>query len=300
MRPASKFVTWAVGVFTLANTWGPSPIGSVMAQEDSKPARSARGGELAKIGARQFEVFFYTTGLRVLLRDSAGAPIGASKLTGTATFYHPNSPQPWFERKLASSAASPGQVSESLDLAINLSTVPPSGARVAFEIAGLPDPASPTAKFTVPFQFVKASAGYRGEGVAAARAHEEVTTLREASSRSPSLIARGVYAPIATEAYYFPFAGFYSTPTGVVWVPRPGYYHAAPTQYHPTGAYAPPTDWRVAHPAPSPSAVGFTARDLSGIQTEYFWHPRAMDTPAAHEAWIRAQLRQKYGPVSGY
>src|SRR5262245_65717063 len=94
MRPASKVVTWAVGVCTLANTWGPSSIGSVMAQEESKPAKSARGGALAKVGRYQFEGFFYTTGLRVFPRDSTGAPIDASKLTGAATVYHPNSPQP--------------------------------------------------------------------------------------------------------------------------------------------------------------------------------------------------------------
>ena len=70
------------------------------AQDESKPARSARGGLLAQSGQHQFEIFFYTTGLRVFPLNSVGRPIDASKLTGTATFYHPTSPRPWFSRAL--------------------------------------------------------------------------------------------------------------------------------------------------------------------------------------------------------
>jgi hypothetical protein len=276
MRAASKVLAWVV-VFTLANTWGSSPVGSAMADEESKLTRSARGGAVATVGAYQFEVFFYTTGLRVFPRDSAGAPIDASKLTGTATFYHPNSPEPWFARPLHSSASGSGQVSESLDLVIGLSTVPPSGAKVAFEVAGLPNPAKPRARFTVPVEFVEAA-------------------VQPRAARPASAVAHG-YAPIASEARYFPLAGFWSTPVGMVWVPAPGYYHVIPTQYYPSSAYRPPTDWRLAHPAPSPNPYVVQSRrpDLSGIHTEYFWHPRAMGEPAAHEAWIREQLRQKYG-----
>jgi hypothetical protein len=255
---------------------------------------------LATVGACKFEVFFYTTGIRVFPRDAAGVPIDASKLTGNATFYHPNSPEPWFARPLRPAAASPGQASESLDLAIDLSGVPPTGVNVAIEIAGLADPANAKARFSVPFEFVTTPAEYRGDGVAAGGVPGGAPTVAETSARTPSLIARGVYAPTAPEAYYFPLAGFYSTRTGVVWVPRPGYYHAAPTQYHPTAGYAPPVDWRFAHPAPSPSPRGGQSvrRDMSGIHTDYFWHAKALGEPAAHEAWIRGQLQQKYGPGS--
>lgn len=143
MRQAWAFMALA-GVFALAETRG-----------ESGPVRSARGGLLAKTQHSRYEVFFYATGLRVFPQDVAGAPLDASKLTGTATFYHPNSPQPWFARPLRDSTATLGQASASLDLAIGLSKVPPTGAKVTFEIAGLPDPAEPTATFTVPFEFVK-------------------------------------------------------------------------------------------------------------------------------------------------
>jgi hypothetical protein len=282
MRPTLRVIALAVGVFTLVNTWGPNPIGTARAQEESKPIKSARGGALAKVGPYQFEVFFYATGLRVFPQDATGAPFDASKLTGTATFYHPNSPEPWIARPLRPAAASPGQASESLDLAIDLSRVPPMGGKAAFAIAGLPDPAQPTARFPVPFEFVEAPAEFRAERPAIPEVHG--------------------YAPIASEAYYFPLAGYYNTPEGVVWVPARGYYHVvAPTQYYPPEAYPQPAGWQLAHPAPWPRSrvATYSGADSGQIHTEYFWHPRAIGEPAAHEAWIREQWRQKYGPGSG-
>src|SRR6516165_3230710 len=74
--------------------------GGAGAQQQSKPTRSARGAALATAGRHQVEVFFYHTGIRVCPLDSAGSPIDADNLTGTATFYHPNSPDPWFSRPL--------------------------------------------------------------------------------------------------------------------------------------------------------------------------------------------------------
>ena len=142
MRQAWIFMALA-GVFALAEARG-----------ESGPVRSARGGLLAKTQRSRFEVFFYATGLRVFPQDVAEAPLDAAKLTGTATFYHPNSPKPWFAHTLRSTAATHGQAA-SLDLVIGLRKVPPTGAKVTFEIAGLPDPAEPTATFTVPFEFVK-------------------------------------------------------------------------------------------------------------------------------------------------
>ena len=83
------------------------------AQEESKPVKSARSGALAKTTRHQFEVFFYTTGLRVFPLDSAGSPLDASKLTGTATFYHPNSPKLWLLRPLHAATVGPGQATAS-------------------------------------------------------------------------------------------------------------------------------------------------------------------------------------------
>lgn len=155
MRPAWAFLVLAMGIFALADACGIDRIGSVEAREESKPAWSARGGLLARARHSQFEVFFYTTGLRVFPLGAGGVPLDASKLSGTATFYHPNSPKPWFSRPLCGPTATSGQAEASLDLVIGLGKIPPTGAKVTFEIAGLPDPAEPTATFTVPFEFVK-------------------------------------------------------------------------------------------------------------------------------------------------
>lgn len=145
MRPALKAVVLAgIG---LASTWGPSRVGLVVAQEEVKPAKSARGGLLAKADRHQFEVFFYPTGVRVFPQDEAGAAIDVSQFAGTATFYHPNSPKPWFSRPLHGTPAS-------LDLAIGLSNAPQSGAKVAFEITGVSGNADSKAAFTVPLEFV--------------------------------------------------------------------------------------------------------------------------------------------------
>lgn len=282
MYPGIRLAAGAGCILSLAIAWGIGSPDMAGAQEPSGPARSARGGALVSVGPHRFEVFFYTTGLRVFPSGAGGAAVDASRLTGTATFYHPNSPEPWFVRPLHPAVADPGRTSGSLDLAIDLRSVPPAGVRVAFEIAGLPDPARTVARFTVPFEFVKAPTE-SGEGrPIAAEAHG--------------------YAPIASTAYYFASAGFYSTPVGVVWVPAPGYYHVGPpSQYYRSGSYRPPAGWEFAHPAPSPTpSMAQSGRpDLSGIQTDYYWHSKAMDATEEHEAWIRRQLQQKYRPGSG-
>ncbi len=282
MFPRTRFAACALGIFSMMNAWGLDSPSRARAQEVSGVARSARGGVLVTVGSDHFEVFFYATGLRVFGQTAEGTALDASKLSGTATFYHPNSPEPWFARPLHSAPTDSGPGSESLDLAIDLSKVPRSGVRVAFEITGLPDPTSPVARFTVPFEFVKRSAESSEGGPVTSEAHG--------------------YAPIASTAYYFPLAGFYSTPVGVVWVPTPGYYHVGPSiQYYRPGSYHPPSGWERAHPAPAPTPpfAQSPRPDLSGIETDYYWHPRAMDDQASHEAWIRAQLREKYGPGRG-
>lgn len=282
MRPPFKFVAWLAVVFTLADSSGPSPIGAASAREETGPQRSARGGALARLGRSQFEVFFYRTGLRVFPQNADGSALDASRLTGSATFYHPNSQEPWFTRPLRPSVAGTGQASESLDLALDLSTVPPTGARVSFEIAGPTGMANPAGKFIVPLEFVP--------------------NPSESQVRRPAPADFHGYAPIGSTSYYYPLAGYYSTPSGVVWVPAPGYYHVGPsTQYYRPGAYLPPADWGRAHPAPSPTpyATPSMRPDLSGIHTEYYWHPRWTGEPPNHEAWIRGQLSEVYGPGRG-
>ena len=157
MRPLSKVVGLA-GVFVLSSAWVSGQIGVVGVQAEPKTTKSARGGLLAKSERNRFEVFFYPTGLRVFPLDFAGTPVDVSKLTGTATFYHPNSPKPWFSRPLQSATVGEGQGQASLDLVIGLSAVPSKGAKVTFEIAGLPDSGASSVVATVPFEFAAAPA----------------------------------------------------------------------------------------------------------------------------------------------
>lgn len=148
MRPALKIV--ALAGIALASAWG---VGRIGAQEEAKTTKSARGGLLAKTERYQFEVFFYPTGVRVFPQDNAGVPVDTTRLAGTATFYHPNSPTPWFSRPLRGAATIPGQAPAALDLAIGLSNAPATGAKVTVEVTGLPDSAESKATFTLPLEF---------------------------------------------------------------------------------------------------------------------------------------------------
>ena len=155
MRPAMKVGVLAAGLMALV---APGLQGQESASLTA-PSRTARGSLLAKAGHYQFEVYFFTTGVRVFPRDAAGRPVDASGLSGAATFYHPNSPQPWFTQPLRAEKSTPGQASPSLDLAIGLGNAPAAGVKVVLEISGLPDPAESKVTFAVPLEFVPASLG---------------------------------------------------------------------------------------------------------------------------------------------
>jgi len=118
---------------------------------DSEQPLGPHGGTLQRSQHFQFETVFARDGLRVFPFTVEGKPLDASALSGTATFYHPNSPNPWFVRALRPSNAGPGQTVFSLELKIGLRNVPATGAKVAFEIKGLPDPAETMTSLTVPF-----------------------------------------------------------------------------------------------------------------------------------------------------
>ena len=131
---------------------GAIAVGSLLvstsrAQDGQNHGNGPRGGVLERTGHYHFEVVLTTVGVRVYAYGMDGKPLDAAGLSGTVTFYHPNSARPWFNRPLSAT----GQSKISLDCAINLSKVPASGAKAAFEISGLPDPAEPSASFTVPF-----------------------------------------------------------------------------------------------------------------------------------------------------
>jgi hypothetical protein len=191
MHPTSRSVLLA-SVALLAATWGLVRIGSVGAQEELKAARSARGGLLAKTTRHQFEVFFYPTGVRVLVETASGQRVDASRASGAATFYHPNSPQPWFSRPLH------GTAQTGLELAIGLGNAPAAGGKVTIEVSGLTDPAESSASFAVPLEFVAVP-----PAESSAAAHPAPPEGGTAS------VPRYVYRPGPSGYGYYP----YSSPT---------------------------------------------------------------------------------------
>lgn len=185
---------------TLASTWGLGVFLTAAAQEQANVVKTARGGLLATTPQHQFEVIFYPTGVRVFPQTKAGQPVDASQATGTATFFHPNSPSPWFARPLL---ATPGQ-GDSLDLAIGLENAPASGAKVTFEVSGL-DASEPKATFTVPLEFVPQPTAPQG-GVAAVPRYTYV----------PGYYGYGYYPYSSPTAASPPASAYYhySTPSG--------------------------------------------------------------------------------------
>jgi hypothetical protein len=152
MRPLSKFAALA-GLVGLVSVSGFVRSGLAGAQVEPAPARSARGGLIAKSGQHRFEVFFFPTGVRVYPQGPAGESVDVSRMAATATFYHPNTPRPWFSRPIGAETAAAGRAPTSLEHAVGLTNVPPRGVKVTFEVTGLSGPAGSTAEFTVPFEF---------------------------------------------------------------------------------------------------------------------------------------------------
>ena len=126
-------------------------VGNAPADDGNKHGAPLHGGKVAMTKEYHFEVVFAKDGLMVYPRSHEDQPVDASRLTGTATFYHPSSPKPWFEQKLAPAAASPGKAPSSIGTAVDLAKVPATGTKVAFRVEGLPEAAETTASFSVPF-----------------------------------------------------------------------------------------------------------------------------------------------------
>jgi hypothetical protein len=126
-------------------------VGPAHAQEDLDHAGATHSGDQRQAKRCHFEATFLKSGLKLTVHGPDHKAIDVSGLDATATFYHPSSENAWFTRKLRPAPAGQGQVSTSLGLVMNLSQVPTKGARVAFQVSGLPDPGEPTATFTVPF-----------------------------------------------------------------------------------------------------------------------------------------------------
>jgi hypothetical protein len=119
--------------------------------DQHKHGAPLHGGTVSMTKEYHFEVVFTKDGLKVYPRSHEDKPVAAPGIAGAATFYHPNSPKPWFERKLTATAASSGEVPPSIGASIDLSKVPATGVKVEIKVTGLPEPAETTATFSVPF-----------------------------------------------------------------------------------------------------------------------------------------------------
>jgi hypothetical protein len=149
MHSTNRKLLAAIGA---ALTMGLGSVGLSMAQDghEHKHGAPLHGGKVAMTKEYYFEVVFAKNGVSVYPRTHEDKPIDVSRLSGTATFYHPSVERPWFERKLVQQATRPGQAASSIGYKVDLSKVPETGAKVAFKVEGLPEPTEPTATFTVP------------------------------------------------------------------------------------------------------------------------------------------------------
>src|SRR5262245_30952121 len=126
----TKTLATLSGVLLALGLFLPSTSNS---QESRSHAASPHGGAVKLTRHFRFEVVFATNGLKVYASNLDGKALDVTKLSGKASFYHPSSPKPWFDLPLTA-AASPGQVPATLERTIDLSKIPASGVKVAFEI----------------------------------------------------------------------------------------------------------------------------------------------------------------------
>ena len=174
---------------------GPGMVRRGNAQDEPKIIWSSRGGMLTTVEGHRFEVFFYPTGVRVFPMDETGKPMDVRRLSGQATFFHPNDPDtPWFVRPLRPTEPRPDHPARSLDLSIGLASVPRQGATVQFEILGLESPNASTADFRIPLRFVADPQGRREEAVRLRL--DETATIAESSPRV--VVARTTFASSPT------------------------------------------------------------------------------------------------------
>lgn len=274
MHTTPRFAAWTVAAIIAV-----VGLDRGHARQAPAPTHGPRGGTLVRTAHYRFEVFGYPTGLRVFVTDRDGAAVNAAALRGTVTFFHPNSPEPWFSRPLRPPPSQPGAAAESLDLAMNLASVPASGSSVKAEINGLPDPKEKSARFTVPFSLVA------GPSDEAKKPDDEK-----------------VHPPPGAAIHYFPAAGFYRTAEGaVIWVPNPGYYYGTSVQYYP---HLQASGWQYARPAPDPSqgtATTATSSSEGGdsIHPELYWRPRAFGDTESYQNWLHgAMWRERLAGVS--
>lgn len=192
---------------------------SAAAFQADSPTKSARGGMLARASEHEFEVFFYPTGLRLFAHRAGGRSAVTNQSAATVTFYHPNSPAPWFTRSLHGGDGS-------LDLSMNLSSLSSSGVRARFEVKGLDGPGGAEATFTVPMEFVANLPGESGPTVTRTSFYGPPAN----NDPQPSV------APVATESL-----NYSAPPPQYAGTPAQAYVPAAPWTYGvtPVPSYVP-------------------------------------------------------------
>lgn len=138
-----------------------------LAQETRDAVKPEHGGILAESRGYRFEVLFRDDGVWVYPRRKDGQAMAPSALSGTVTFYHPNSPRPWFSRPLQATAHGPASV---LSVAIGLSSVPAQGAKAIVQVTGLPDARESSAMLSVPVVLNHAPRGSTPSAIMVTRA----------------------------------------------------------------------------------------------------------------------------------
>jgi len=121
--------------------------------DEKDEVKPQHGGTVSSTKSHKFEVVFERGGLKVYPLTRDGKPVDASGFSGTVTFYHPDSPKPWFDRDLSRGTLAADKRPTSLDLTMALTSVPETGAKAAFKITGLSDPAESVAEFMAPVRF---------------------------------------------------------------------------------------------------------------------------------------------------
>ena len=158
MRQTRKLL--AAAMPALALVLGTS--GMVLAQDghdhgDHQHPAARHGGTLAPSGDYQFEVVFKKDGLTVYPHGPGVTPAAVSQMSAQAFFLMPGTSR--YSRPYTLRPASgQGGSDASLALAVDLSKVPTSGAKVTLRVSGLPDRAKPQAEFIVPFTLADSGA----------------------------------------------------------------------------------------------------------------------------------------------
>ena len=119
--------------------------------------RAPHGGQLAAAKRHRFEVVYQPKGVRLYVYGQTGQLVSPRGVNGQVTMQVRGQERVYrFPLKLTASAAGRGS-QETLTAAVDLTRVRDGDMTVTFELANLPDPQEPRAKFTQTFALSKPS-----------------------------------------------------------------------------------------------------------------------------------------------